>query len=305
MTVLGDLIWLRPVWFLALPAALLLGAVVWRRVGGLGAWERAADPALLAAMRGLGRVTQGGRARSLASATLVALASLALAGPAAERRDAPTFRNLDGVAIVLDISRSVAASERFRDAQAAARLIAARAGTRRTALIVYAGEAWRASAFTTDPAALGGTISLLAPDTAPAEGSRPETGLRMAREMLDAAQIVAADVVLIGDGGGLAPEAAAEAARLAARQATVSTIFTGDAGDGPAIAAMAALAAAGGGAAGDLVDPFAVADRIAAGPTRRLAETGFAAAVATDYGRWILLAALIPAFLMLPRRGRA
>ncbi len=302
MSWLPDLILLRPLWLLALPAAVLLGALLWRRSGGLGAWERAADPALIAAMRGLGRVTEAGRSRSLATAALIALGGLALTGPAAERRDAPTFRNLDGVVIVLDISRSVAGDARFRDIQAAARLAAAGAGTRRTALVVFAGEAWRASAFTTDGAALGGAISLIAPDTAPAPGSRPEEGLRLARQMLDEAEIVAADVVLIGDGGGLGAEATTEAGLLAARGAPVSTIFTGSSGGA---GAMAALAAAGGGAAGDLVDPFPVADRIAAGPARRLAETGFSAAVATDYGRWLLLAALVPAFLMLPRRGPA
>ena len=41
---------LRPWWLLALPGLMLLSILALRRVRGLGAWEKAFDPALLAAM---------------------------------------------------------------------------------------------------------------------------------------------------------------------------------------------------------------------------------------------------------------
>ena len=42
--------WLRPEWFLALPAALALAWAWWRARAGLGPWRRVVDSALLDAL---------------------------------------------------------------------------------------------------------------------------------------------------------------------------------------------------------------------------------------------------------------
>ena len=50
------MILLRPEWLLALPLLALAGWLLHRQRGGLGGWDRVADPRLLQAMTALGRV---------------------------------------------------------------------------------------------------------------------------------------------------------------------------------------------------------------------------------------------------------
>ena len=54
----GDLILLRPLWLVGIPAALFLGALAARSAHGLAGWQRITDPALLAALRARGQVTE-------------------------------------------------------------------------------------------------------------------------------------------------------------------------------------------------------------------------------------------------------
>lgn len=301
-----DHLWLRPLWLLAIPLALLAGLVLMRRANDLGGWQAAMDPGLVAAMQRLGKMHPGGRHRNWLPAALLALIALALAGPAVERRDTPAFRNLDGVVIAVDLSPSMTDPQRLLDMLATARLVAQSAGPRQVALVVYGGDAYLASALTSDARAMGGTISLLTADTMPDAGSRPERALALAGRVLDEAQILLGDVVLLSDGGGIGATAMAEAARLAGAGITLSTLHvpTGAAGHADA-GAMAELARLGGGAAGDLADPFAVAALIAGRPAARLAATEYALLVLQDRGRYLLLLALIPALFLLPRRSVA
>lgn len=293
-------LWLRPWWVLLVPLALALGAVVARRAWRLGAWERAVDVDLLDAMRRMGRVVPGRAGRNWWSALVLGLIGLALAGPADERHDTASYRNLDAVVLVLDLSPSVTASERMFDVLTAARLVADAAGTRQTAAIVYSGEAYVAAPLSTDARALSGTLALLDAETMPVKGTRPATGLALARQVLSDADIIAADVVLITDGGALGPDALALAAVLDQTGAPVSAITVpGDAAGG---AALTALVQTGGGAIGTLNDPYPVTDRLSSRAVIRLAQTGFATLVVQDLGRYLLLLALVPAFLLLPRR---
>ena len=74
-------------------------------------------------------------------------------------------------------------------------------------------------------------------------------------------------------------------------------------GDPAARGALSALVTIGGGILGDLEDPFPVVRHVEGRPVERLAATGYAMLVLDDYGRYLLLLALIPALLML-LRGR-
>ena len=298
-----DMIWLRPIWWLLVPVALILGATMVRRASSLGAWERAMDASLLQAMRRMGRVSSGGRARNVLPAGLLLLLGIALAGPAAERRDSSSFRNLDAVVLVVDLSPSVTGSARLFDTLTAARLISQAAQTRQTALIVFAGEAYLATQFSSDPTALTSTLALLDAETMPVAGSRPEVALSLARATLEDASILAADVVLFSDGGGITPAAIAEARALNERGWRVSTVQV-PGRESVASGALTALAQAGDGVAANLANPFPVADRIASRPLERLAMHDWSMLLMRDYGRYLLLIALVPAFLMLPR-GRS
>ncbi len=293
-------LWLRPFWLVLIPVAVVLGIWLTRRSGSLGAWERAVDPELLAALRRMGRVVPGRTTQRIVPACVLAALGLALAGPASERRDLASYRNLDGVVLVLDLSPSLTGSERFFDALTAARVIAEAAGTRQAALIVYAGEAYVAAPFSTDARALSGTLALLDAETMPVVGSRPEVGLMRAQEMLEGAGILAADVVLISDGAAIGPDAVAQAQALAAAGWPISTVSTGG-----QQGTLDAIATAGGGVAASIEALSPVVRQIASRPTKRLAATDYAMLVLEDQGRYLLLLALLPAFLLLPRGRQA
>ncbi|MEO1492186.1 MAG: vWA domain-containing protein [Pseudomonadota bacterium] len=293
-------LWLRPWWILLVPVAIILGAFLMQRAVRLGAWERAVDSHLLDAMRRMGRIVPGRTERTWWPAAVLGVIGLALAGPASERRDNTSYRNLDAVVLVLDLSPSVTEHSRLFDVLTAARLVAEAADTRQTAAVVYAGEAYVAAPLSTDARALSGTLALLDADTMPVGGTRPETGLAMARQIVIDAKIIAADIVLLSDGNAIGPEALAQAGLLAEVGATLSAIVVpGDAAGG---AALDALVRTGTGTMGTLSDPYPVLSQLAASPALRLAETGFATLVLTDLGRYLLLLALVPAFLLLPRR---
>ncbi|MEL6217217.1 MAG: vWA domain-containing protein [Pseudomonadota bacterium] len=306
MIELFGILWLRPWWLLLVPLGVLIGVLLTRRAGRLGAWEGAIDPTLLATLRGLGRVLPGQRARSWLLPAVIAALGVALAGPATERRAGNSYRNLDAVVLVIDLSPSVTESGRLFDALTAARLVAEAAGTRQIAAILYAGEAFVAAPLTTDARELAGTLALLDAETMPVAGTRPEAGLALARQTLEDARILASDVVLIGDGGALGGAlggaALAETAALVSAGARVSTIAVP--GDSDGAAALGALARAGQGVAGTLDDPFPVVRQLETRLATRLAETGYAVLVLNDLGRYLLVLALLPAFLLLPRRGR-
>lgn len=298
--------WLRPWWLAALPVAALLGIVAVERARGLGDWMRAIDQSVLAEMRRLGLVAGGRPIAAWLPALLLALLSIALAGPAEERRDLPTFRNLDGVVVVLDVSESVGDGGRFADMLTTARLVAASAGSRQIALIVYAGEAYVASAFTTDARALGATVSLIEPDLSPVPGSRPGAALALARSVLADAHILASDVVLLSDGEGIGQGTQAEARSLRRQGAALSAVFVpSSATGGDGRAALAALARQGGGQAGDLADPSPVIEILGHNARARLAEAGYPTISFSDRGRYLLLFALVPALLTMPGRKRA
>lgn len=306
MTSLWGFDLLRPVWLLAIPALALMAVLFARRVQSLGAWDQAVDTPLMAALDRLGKVSHGAKQMRWLAPLIAGLIALALTGPAKERHDGVAFRNLDGVVIAVDLSSSMIEGGRFTDAQTTARLIAQSVGSRQVALVVYGGDAYRASAFTTDGAALGQTIAFLDGETVPDGGSRPERALALARQMIEEAEIVLGDVVLITDGGGLSPLAQAQAQALHEAEIPLSTIFVPSNIEGaPKVdrADVDALAEIGGGASGDLLDPFPVTRALEQGLQRRLREMDSAVQTQRDYGRYLLLLAILPALALFRRRA--
>ena len=293
---------LRPEWALAIPVVAVLGLLFARRKAALGAWDRAVDAPLMAALDKLGKVSHGAKQTLWLPPITAALIAVALIGPAKERRDGTAFRNLDGVVIVVDLSRSMIEGGRFADAMTVARLVASSVGSRQVGLVVYGGDAYLASAFTSDAKAMGQTIAFLDEKTMPDAGSRPERALALARKVITDAEIVLGDVVLITDGEGVGPEAMAEAKRLADAGAPLSTVHVPSReGERPDRSVVDMLAVAGGGAKGDLLDPFPITRALDQGMQRRLEATDQAVQMRRDYGRWLLIFALIPALLMFRR----
>ncbi len=299
MIALDALILLRPLWLLCLPVAGLLAVVAARRADGLARWRAVIDPALLPHLRQLGHVTEARRdpAPWLLGAA-VALLALGLAGPATRNHDAPAFRNLDAVVLLLDVSPSMIDGGGFDDAQAAVSRLIDRHGTRPVALMLFAGESFVVSVPTEEPEPLQTVVAVIDADTMPVAGSRPDRALQMAQQVLDDAQANRADVVLITDGGGLGPDAKSTARDLAHGGARVMGVFVPQQappfGVPPANrAALQALTELGGGITVDATDTGPLEARLA--ERRGLTETEQArrAVLFTDHGRWLVALAIL------------
>ncbi|WP_300035498.1 VWA domain-containing protein [uncultured Roseobacter sp.] len=289
---------LRPWWLLALPPLALAGWWLFTRRGGLGDWHRAADPALLQAMAALGRVDQSSsRLPLIACLATATLCVLALCGPAVERRDTLSFRNLDGVLFLVDASQSVMEHARWPQMQTMGRFGIASLGTRPGGLIVFGGDAYVATDMTLDHLQLGQTFSLIDAEMMPDPGSRPERGLALARRLLEEASVIAGDVILLTDGEGLGPATLQEAAALSAQGVRLSLIAP-EAPD----AAFGTHASAGGGRVFTLEQTDALADWMQQDARTRLEAQDYPLLFWKDMGRYILLLALLPLLLLFRRR---
>ncbi|MDP3341405.1 vWA domain-containing protein [Frigidibacter sp.] len=304
----GDLVLLRPFWLLALlPVAL---AALWvRRRAANGGWERLVDPPLLRRMQALGLVGTGAAPR-LAPFVLAALLALALAGPARLRASATAFAPMDPVVLILDLSPSITRGAALADAQAAAALVLQSAQGRPVGLMLYAADAYLASAPTSDAATLESLIAVLDAQTMPVQGSRPDIALASARELFlreGHPGVGGVDLILISDGGGVSPPALEEAQRLAeagARLWTLGLASTPPEGaPHPDPEALASLAAAAGGAHAPASAPRPLLAQIEAARLTALARSERAGTAFDDLGRWLLLAALIPALALFRRRA--
>ena len=294
---LPDLMLMRPLWLLALPVLAVAAWWLCRRQGGIGDWTRVADPALLTAMAALGRIDrQAGRAPVLAAFAVAAITVLALSGPAVERRDAVSFRNLDGVLFVVDTSASVTQSARWPQMQTMGRFGLAGLGTRPGGLIVFAGDAYVATDMTGDIDQLGQTFSLIDAETVPDPGSRPQRALMLAAQLLEEAKVIAGDVVLLGDGAGLGPETLIAAERIAAQGARLS--FVALEAPTPAMATHAGWAD---GQVFTLDQTDAFSDYLAEDARTRLEQQDLPLLFWHDLGRYLLALALLPMLFFFRR----
>ncbi|MFE1597540.1 vWA domain-containing protein [Methylobacterium sp. ID0610] len=297
---------LRPAWLLALPVLALLAWRAAHRAAPLGDWMRAIEPHLFASLRARGAVLPGRRQAQGALVAAAAILALALTGPALQRGDGAGFRNLDATILVMDLSRSVAEGGRLDAARSLAQSVAEAAGTRQVALVVYAGDAYVAATPTTDRDALGTVLFALDAATVPDRGSHPARGLALARRTLSEMGAVAADVVLVSDGGGIDDPARREATGLARDGHRLHTLFVPTPALPPEApradrGALDRLAGIGGGAAGETDAPAAVLAAVSETTAGHLAAGGFAVLAWQDLGRWLLLGALVPALLLFRR----
>ncbi|MHA6264433.1 vWA domain-containing protein [Arenibacterium sp. CAU 1754] len=298
MMALGDITLLRPVWLLALPVLVALALILRRRRAVLGDWNKVVDPEMLRAMRALGRVDDGPSALHGMYPLLAAgIAVVGLAGPAVERRDAAAFRNLDGVVFVLDASPSVTTGDDWTAVQTMGRYAIASLGTRPGALVLFAGDAYVATDMTADLRQLGQTFSLISSETVPDPGTRPALGLALAAQVLDEADVLAGDVILIGDGKGLGPKALTQAADIAARGARLSMVVPD-----PNLPAVQTLVSTGQGRAFGLAESEKLARFLTESGRDRLELQQYPLLFWSDWGRYLLVFALLPILALFQRR---
>ncbi|MCY0096493.1 vWA domain-containing protein [Hoeflea ulvae] len=258
-------------------------------------------------MAALGRVETGRRRLGSSVPFLVAGAVvLALAGPAVQRREAQTFRNLDGVIFVIDVSGSMVRDESWPKLVNVARAGLSVLGSKPAALIVYGGDSYLASPLTTDHVQLGQAVSLLDEDTMPDRGNRPALALGRAADVLQAADILAGDVVLMTDGEGLDANALRAAQRIADIGGRLSVVVSRTTvSDAPPVgqATFDTFARVGGGKVYDTGDLEAVMADFGETSAARLERQDLQLLLLVDYGRYLLFLALLPA-LMFFRRER-
>ena len=134
---------LRPEWLLALAPLAIFAWWALTRTGDLGGWEAAADPEMLRALTELGQVEDAADRSGVIAGLIAALLTIvALSGPAVERRDAVSFRNLDAVVFVLDASKSVTEAPTWPQTLTMGQFAIAALETRPGALVVFAGDAY-------------------------------------------------------------------------------------------------------------------------------------------------------------------
>lgn len=292
-----DFTVLRPLWGLSVVLLCATGWWVISRTGGFGAWDKVTDPQLMKAMVAIGRI-EGGSFPITPVALLVTsgIIAIALTGPAIERRDAQTYRNLDGVLFLVDASDSVVDDQRWPQMLSMGRFGISALGSRPGGIIVFAGDAYVATDITTDHRQLGQTLSLIDKATVPDKGSRPERALALALRRIEEAKILAGDVVIFTDGDDLGPSSLQYVASLASRGARVSLVSLNS-----PTAQMKTHAGVGVGSVFTLDQTDDLAFWLADDAATRLERADYPVLFWHDLGRYLLFFALFPLLLLFWR----
>jgi Ca-activated chloride channel homolog len=229
---LENLHFIRPLWLLALIPLALLAWRAYRRGGGDNPWSRIVDVRLLPILMAR-RIDEVNRtALGLATVGWI-VAVVALADPTWERKPLPVYQTTAATVVVLDLSRSMNASDLKPSRVALARYkiedVLAWNSEGRTALVVYAGDAFTVSPLTRDANTIRALLKVLEPGIMPVEGSRADLGLLKAEELLRQAGASSGQVLLIADGVASGNAGASEraAARLKNDGYTVSVLGVG------------------------------------------------------------------------------
>jgi len=194
---------LRPAWFLALlPLAVVIG-LLWQRRRAARSWQAVVDPRLLPHL-----LVDGGRRRGARGVAAIALCGMlaitALAGPVWSKLQQPVFRRDAALVVLLDLSRSMDATDlqpsRVQMAKFKLRDILSRRKEGDTALVVYAADPFVVAPLTNDVDTIDRQLSSLTTDLMPAQGSRASRAVAKAQALLQQSGAVRGDVLLITDG---------------------------------------------------------------------------------------------------------
>jgi Ca-activated chloride channel family protein len=327
---MDDFHFLRPLWLLALPLGPLLAWSLWQRLHAGVQWRDVCDPHLLPHLL----VAPTGTRRKLpywVLAVATALALLALAGPAWERLEQPVYRTLNARVVVLDLSRSMDATDFQPSRLIRARYkvvdILRRSRDRPVGLAVFAADGFIVTPLTQDANTLISLLPAVDTDIMPAQGSRADLGLKAAVRMLERGGARRGEVILITD-GVKGKRAEMRAAELRDAGFRVSVLAAGTPEGAPIpiegggffkelkggivvamtdYEALRAIARAGGGRFASLSNGDGDIDYLLSGEIPRPWDVDMQAMERTsevwrDRGPWLLLA-LLPLAALAFRRG--
>ena len=151
---------------------------------------------------------------------------------------------------------------------------------------------------TLDHLQLGQTFSLIDADTVPNPGSRPERALALASELLETAEVIAGDVVLMTDGEGLSAATLQAAAAIKGQGARLSLVSL----DTP-VASFETHAAAGNGRVFTLDQTEEFSSWLSDTARTRLEQQDYPLLFWADAGRYMLLLALFPVLILFRRQS--
>lgn len=196
---------LRPLWLLAL---VLVPLVLWLSTKGQiysdSDWNKAIPPELLQHLM-VGEQSSGNTTQHWKwIAIVIAIMALGLAGPSWQQKPQPLQQQSDNLAIVLDLSLSMLASDQKPDrltrAKHKLRDLLEQRKEGNTALIVYSGDSYVVTPLTDDINTLKSMLPPLDPFIMPAMGSRPELAIEQAIDVLKNGGGTEGKILLITDG---------------------------------------------------------------------------------------------------------
>ncbi len=199
---------LRPLWLAALPV--LLAALWWllRRRSHHGGWQRVVDSPLQPHVLDAGS-SPPARGRGWLAALALVIGCLALAGPTWEQAPQTTWRSEAPLVIVLDLSRSMDATDvrpsRLERAVLKIRDLLAREPAGKVGLVVYTANAFTVTPLTSDAATVEALLGALATDIMPSQGSFPQLGLERGANLMRQAGLRDGDLLLVTDSAGGSP----------------------------------------------------------------------------------------------------
>ncbi len=198
---LEDFVFLRPWWLLALPLGAAAAAVL--RSRSTASWHQVCEPALLSHLL-VGERKAANRLSRLLLAVGWAAATIALAGPAWEREDAPIFAKSHAVIVVLSVSVTMDSNDvlpsRLERARYAAISLIESNPQIAAGLVVFAGEAFDAAPVSEDNRTIIHLLRSLDTRVVPMQGVAASDGLRRAGALLAGSGYGSGEVVLFADG---------------------------------------------------------------------------------------------------------
>jgi len=195
---------LRPWWLLLLPLLLFVLWLLRRRRLQSRRWQNVCDAQLLPHLL----ISESGTRQRRGLLLIVGLSGLlsiaALAGPAWKQLEQPVFRDQSALVLMLDLSRSMDATDVKPTRLTRARLklidILKQRKEGQSALIVYAADAFVVSPLTEDAETIIAQVSSLKTGLMPQQGSRPDLAIDMAQQLLTQAGALRGELLLISDG---------------------------------------------------------------------------------------------------------
>ena len=194
---------IQPWWLLSLlPLAWLLWQIS-HHGNNSNPWKKIVDARLLAFLMSQQQQTKHYFPVGLLAAAWL-LTVLALANPTWEQQPQPVMQTSTSRVIVLDLSRSMLATDlkpsRITRARFKVEDILADNSEGQTGLVVFAGDAFSVTPLTRDADTIRAHLKALDPGIMPSQGSRADLGLLKAEELLQQAGVQTAQVILIADG---------------------------------------------------------------------------------------------------------